>query len=74
MNRYDLTGARSPPLPQKPGGVPRIDDRSVLNGISGCRVPARHGGGRRAMVWARGVVPTVSQPRPSPIAGVRIGP
>ena len=37
MNRYDLTDAEWPVierlLPNKPRGVPRVDDRRVLNGI-----------------------------------------
>ncbi len=37
MNEYDLTdqewSAIQPVLPNKPRGVPRVDDRKVLNGI-----------------------------------------
>lgn len=37
MSRYDLTGFEwrviEPLLPNKPRGVPRVDDRRVLNGI-----------------------------------------
>jgi hypothetical protein len=37
MSRYDLTDfewrAIEPLLPNKPRGVPRVDDRRVLNGI-----------------------------------------
>jgi len=37
MSRYDLTdferGVIQPLLPNKPRGVPRVDDRRVLNGI-----------------------------------------
>ena len=37
MSRYDLTDVEwrviEPPLPNKPKGVPRVDDRRVLNGI-----------------------------------------
>lgn len=37
MNRYDLTDFEwrviEPQLPNKPRGVPRVDDRRVLNGI-----------------------------------------
>jgi transposase len=37
MSRYDLTDFEwrviEPRLPNKPGGVPRVDDRGVLNGI-----------------------------------------
>ena len=37
MNRYDLTDFEwsviEPLLPNKPRGVPRVDDRRVLNGI-----------------------------------------
>ncbi|MFV0624907.1 IS5 family transposase [Sphingomonas sp. ac-8] len=37
MSRYDLTDYEwrviEPPLPNKPRGVPRVDDRRVLNGI-----------------------------------------
>lgn len=55
MGRYDLTDfeweAIRPHLPNKPRGVPRVDDRRVLNGIfwvlrSGAPwadVPGRHG-------------------------------
>ncbi|WP_181763138.1 IS5 family transposase [Mesorhizobium sp. B2-4-13] len=55
MNQYDLTdfewSAIQPHLPNKPRGVPRVDDRRVLNGIfwvlrSGARwadLPARYG-------------------------------
>lgn len=39
MSRYDLTDPKwsviKPLLPNKPRGVPRVDDRRVLNGISG---------------------------------------
>lgn len=55
MSRYDLTDfewcAIQPHLPKKPRGVPRVDDRRVLNGIfwvlrSGARwadLPGRYG-------------------------------
>ncbi|MDH0117921.1 IS5 family transposase (plasmid) [Agrobacterium pusense] len=55
MSRYDLTNLEwrmiSPLLPNKPRGVPRVDDRRVLNGIfwvlrSGARwrnLPERYG-------------------------------
>ena len=37
MGRYELTDAEwkaiEPHLPNKPRGVPRVDDRRVLNGI-----------------------------------------
>ena len=37
MSRYDLTDFKwrviEPLLPNKPAGVPRVDDRRVLNGI-----------------------------------------
>jgi transposase len=37
MRRYDLTDfercGTEPLLPNKPRGVPRVDDRRVLNGI-----------------------------------------
>ena len=37
MSRYDLTDSEwrviEPLLPNKPRGVPRVDDRRVLNGI-----------------------------------------
>ena len=37
MSRYDLTDFEwrviEPLLPNKPGGVPRVDDRRTLNGI-----------------------------------------
>lgn len=40
MGRYDLTDfeweAIKPHLPNKPRGVPRVDDRRVLNGIFWC--------------------------------------
>ena len=38
MSRYDLTNSEwrviEPLLPNKPRGVPRVDDRRVLSGIS----------------------------------------
>lgn len=55
MSRYDLTvfewEAIQPHLPNKPRGVPRVDDRGVLNGIFWCLrpgapwadMPARYG-------------------------------
>ncbi len=55
MSRYDLTDFEwrviEPLLPNKPTGVPRVDDRRVLNGIfwvvrSGARcrdLPERYG-------------------------------
>jgi transposase len=55
MSRYDLSAAEwrliEPLLPRKPRGVPRVDDRRVINGIfnvlrtrSAWRdVPARYG-------------------------------
>lgn len=55
MGRYDLTDfeweAIRPHLPNKPRGVPRVDDRRVLNGIFWCLrsgapwadMPARYG-------------------------------
>jgi transposase len=55
MGRYDLTDfeweAIKPHLPNKPRGVPRVDDRRVLNGIFWCLrsgapwadMPARYG-------------------------------
>jgi transposase len=43
MSRYDLTDSEwrliEPLLPNKPRGVPRVDDRRVLNGI---RVATRY--------------------------------
>lgn len=37
MARFDLSDAEwriiAPPLPNKPRGIPRTDDRRVLNGI-----------------------------------------
>ncbi len=45
--RYELTDhewtAIRPMLPNKPRGVPRVNDRRVLNGISGCCDPEHHG-------------------------------
>ena len=32
-----------PMLPNKPRGIPRVDDRRILNGIFGCCVQAHHG-------------------------------
>lgn len=55
MGRYDLTDFEwesiKPHLPNKPRGVPRVDDRRVLNGIFWCvrsgapwaDMPARYG-------------------------------
>jgi hypothetical protein len=45
MGRYDLTEkewpAIRPHLPNKPRGIPRVDDRRVLNGIFWCLRPIR---------------------------------
>ena len=45
--RYELSDyewtAIKPMLPNKPRGVPRVNDRRVLNGIFGPRVQVRHG-------------------------------
>jgi transposase len=45
--RYELTdgewAAIKPMLPNKPRGVPRVNDRRVLNGIFGSYDPGRHG-------------------------------
>jgi transposase len=45
--RYELADyewtAIEPMLPNKPRGIPRVKDRRVLNGISGCCGPERHG-------------------------------
>src|SRR6516225_6291087 len=63
MSRYDLTDSEwrviEPLLPNKPRGVPRVDDRGVLNGD----LPERYGPRttcynrfvrwRRAGVWGR---------------------
>ena len=50
MGRYDLTDFEwsiiQPLLPNKPRGVPRVDDRRVLNGIFWVRC-ARGGAPRR---------------------------
>jgi transposase len=47
MSRYDLTDFEwrviKPLLPNKPRGVPRVDDRRVLNGIFWCFDRERHG-------------------------------
>lgn len=49
MSRYDLTDFEwrviEPLLPNKPRGVPRVDDRRVLNGIFWVlrSVPERYG-------------------------------
>jgi len=47
MARFDLTDFEwsviQPLLPNKPRGVPRVDDRRVLNGSSGACARARHG-------------------------------
>ena len=47
MARYDLTDFEwktiEPLPPNKPRGVPRVDDRRVLNGISGPCGQARRG-------------------------------
>jgi transposase len=63
MSQYDLTDFEwrviEPLLPNKPRGVPRVDDRRVLNGIfwvlrSGAPrrdLPERYG--RRTFAWAR---------------------
>ena len=41
--RYELTEYEWSALPNKARGVPRVDDRRVLNGIFGCWDLARHG-------------------------------
>jgi hypothetical protein len=45
--RYELSDhewtAIKPMLPNKPRGMPRANDRRVLNGISGCCGPEHHG-------------------------------
>ncbi|MGY4573358.1 hypothetical protein ACVWY5_006428 [Bradyrhizobium sp. USDA 3256] len=45
--RYELSDeewtAIRPMLPNKPRGVPRANDRRVLNGIFWCYDPGRHG-------------------------------
>lgn len=45
--RYELTDDEwfviKPMLPNKSRGVPRVNDRRVLNGISGSCDPGRHG-------------------------------
>jgi transposase len=45
--RYELTdcewAAIKPFLPNKPRGIPRVNDRRVLNGIFWCRAPVRRG-------------------------------
>lgn len=47
MSRYDLTNFEwrmiSPLLPNKPRGVPRVDDRRLLNRISGFYDQVPHG-------------------------------
>ena len=47
MSRYELTEFEwktiQPLLPNRPHGVPRIDDRRILNGFSGFCGPARPG-------------------------------
>ncbi len=47
MARFDLTDFEwsiiQPLLPQKSRGVKRVDDKRVLNGISGGFEPARRG-------------------------------
>lgn len=47
MARYDLTDAEwlviQPVLPQKSRGVPRVDDRRVLNGIFWVQTTAPRG-------------------------------
>ncbi len=46
MSRYDLTDFEwrviEPLLPNKPRGVPRVDDRRVLNGIFRVLGPVRN--------------------------------
>jgi hypothetical protein len=46
--RYELTDHESAAikamLPNKPRGVPRVNDRRVVNGISWCCGPGRLGG------------------------------
>ena len=61
--RYELTdgewGVIKPMLPNKPRGVPRVDDRLTLNGIfwvlqSGAPCTTRTGSGRLLLSAARG--------------------
>jgi hypothetical protein len=45
--RYELSDYEwsviRPMLPNKPRGIPRVDDRRILNGISGSCVQEHHG-------------------------------
>ena len=45
--RYELSDYEwsviKPMLPNKPRGIPRVDDRRILNGIFGSCVQAHHG-------------------------------
>ena len=42
LNDYEWSIIR-PMLPNKPRGIPRVDDRRILNGTSGSCVQARRG-------------------------------
>ena len=71
--RYELTdyewAAIRPMLPNKVRGVPRVDDRRVLNGICWCCDPAHHGAiCRIAMVHAP-LATTVSSDGEGPECG-----
>ncbi len=45
--RYELSDCEwsviKPMLPNKPRGIPRVDDRRILNGSSGCCAQAHRG-------------------------------
>ena len=55
--RYELSDCEwsviKPMLPNKPRGIPRVDDRRILNGIFWSCAQARHGA-----ICRRATVPT----------------
>lgn len=75
MSRYDLTDFEwrviEPLLPDKPRGVPRVDDRRVLNGIFWV---LRSGAPWRDLPERYGPRTTCSQPLCSLATGRRVGP
>jgi transposase len=75
MSRYDLTEFEwrviAPLLPNKPRGVPRVDDRRVLNGIFWV---LRSGSPWRDLPERYGPPHNLLQPLPALDQGWRLGP
>jgi len=70
MSRYDLTDFEwrviEPLLPNKPRGVPRVDDRRVLNGIFWALRSVDRGATCRSAMAHAPPVTTASRGRPQP--------